>query len=294
MAWSPDGTTIATGVGASIHLWDKQLRPLQILSGHREGINCLAWSPDGRRLASAGGDTSVKVWETRGGRVLHTLLGHGAPVHGLAWSPDGTRLATGSWDMSIKIWDTSSGIEVCSFDKPAGIVQMIKAVAWSPDGRRIAVSDIEGCIGILDATPGWLGKSGAPNANADDPAGRQAAAEFIRSHKLYCETVEPHVGNDADALRRLAWLRATSPYPEVRDGRKALDFATRANQWIGGRNPGILNILAAAHAECGDFPRAIAVQKQAIGLVSGAESRAQFSAALKLYESGRPYRDDAW
>lgn len=80
----------------------------------------------------------------------------------------------------------------------------------------------------------------------------------------------------------------------MRDGRKALAFAERANQLIGGRSAGMLRILAAAHAESGDFTQAIAVQKQAIALLSGTESQAPYAAALRLYESGQPCRDDSW
>ena len=293
LAWSPAGGTLATGAGGDIYLWNEQLEQTRILSGHQEGVTRLAWSPDGTRLASAGGDTSAKIWDLRSGRVRHTLLGHGAPIHGVAWSPDGSRLVTGSWDLSLKLWDTETGVEVCTFDQPAGLVQMIDAVAWSPDGRRIAASDIEGCIGILDASPGWLAETGVKVEATASPAD-QAAAATIRSLQLYCDTVEPHANNDTDALRRVAWIRATARYPEVRDGRKAVLLAERANLLAGGLNAGVLNILAAAYAETGDFPKAVATQKQAISLLSGAESRAGYLATLKLYEAGRPRRDDAW
>lgn len=294
LAWSPDGRTIATGVAADIHLWDEQLNSIKILSGHRESVIRLAWSPDGTRLASAGRDTSARIWDVGSGQARHILLGHGAPVHGVAWSPDGTRLATGSWDLSIKIWDTGTGVEVCAFDQPAGIVQMIDAVAWNPDGRRIAVSDIEGHIGILDATPGWAAEAVAKTATPTIRANPKAIAAIVRSLQLYCDTVEPRAANDADALRRLGWIRATAPYPELRNGRKALAHAERAIGLVGGGNAGLLRILAAAHAEAGDFEQAVATQKQAIALISGTESQAPYAAALRLYESGRPCRDDSW
>jgi WD40 repeat protein len=294
LAWSPDGHTLATGVGNTIHLWDSRLRPLRTLPGHPEGITALAWNSDSTRLASAGGDASVKLWNPENGTLRHNLLGHGAPVHGLAWSPDGTRLATGSWDMSLKIWDTASGVEACAFDQPGGIVQMIAAVAWSPDGCRIAVSDIEGIIGILDATPGWPMPSPASEAGSpSDPD--QARAETIRSLRTYCEAVEPHAAGDADALRRLAWIRATAPYPEIRDGKKAVAFATEASDLVGGTSAGMLRILAAAQAEAGDFESAIATQQQAISLLRhSGEYHTRYTAALKLYESRQPCRDDSW
>jgi hypothetical protein len=293
LAWSSDGRIIATGVGTAIHLWDEQLKPLQILPGHREGITRLAWSPDSTRLASAGGDTSAKIWDIRSGWALHTLLGHGAPVHGVAWSPDGSRLVTGSWDLSVKIWDTATGVEICAFDKPAGIVQMIESVAWSPDGKRIAIADIQGCIGMLDAAPGQLAETENPPPDAGPVP--KATAEIIRSLRLFCEAIEPHADNDADNLLNLAWIRSTSPYPELRDGPRAVVYAKQVIQLIGDRNPGILSNLAAAYAEAGDFENAVATQQQAISLLrKGGEAQAPYAAALKLYEARQPFRDDSW
>jgi WD40 repeat protein/serine/threonine protein kinase len=296
LAWSPDGRTLAAGAHHGIHLFDAFLTPVRRLSGHREGVNCLAWSPDSSHLASAGGDSCVKIWDTRHGWAQHTLSGHGAPVKGLAWNPAGTRLASGSRDLSLKLWDPATGVEVCSFDRPGGIVQSIEAVAWSPDGKRIAVSDIEGYIGILDASPGWLVDSGASAGPA--PATRrppEATAETIRSLRLYCETAEPHAGNDPDALRRLAWIRAASPYAEVRDGRKAVQFAELANQVTGGQQAGVLFILAAAYAEAGDFEKAVATQKMSTSRLSRTgEAQTEHAAALKLYEARKPFRDDTY
>jgi eukaryotic-like serine/threonine-protein kinase len=296
LAWSPDGRTIAAGVHQGIYLFDAFLTPVRNLSGHREGINCLAWGPDSTRLASGGVDGCAKIWDIRHEWALHTLSGHGAPVQGLAWNPTGTRIASGSNDMSLKLWDTATGVSICTFEKPAGIVQMIQAVAWSPDGKRIAVSDVEGFIGILDASPGWIADSGASAAQA--PAThkpREITAEVIRSLRLYCEAVEPHVGNDPESLRRVAWIRATSPHAEVRDGRKAVQFAELANQVSGGRNAGLLSILAAAYAEVGDFEKAVATQRKAISLVNAnRDARTVYAAVLKLYRSGQPLRDRTW
>ena len=240
MVWSPDGRSLAAGVGRRIYLWDAvNFAESKVLDGHADQIRCLAYSPDGTCLASASDDSSAKIWDVARGREINTLLGHATAVYSVAWSPDGKRVVTGSWDLSVKIWDPVTGTEVCSFDKPGGISQMIYAVAWSPDGRHIACSDIEGNICILDATPGGLGAAATlvQPAPARDP---RYEAGLVRSLKLYCEVVEPEATNNADALRRLAWILATSRYPEVRDGRKAVVFAQEASKLVGGRNPGHL------------------------------------------------------
>ena len=92
----------------------------------------------------------------------------------------------------------------------------------------------------------------------------------------------------------LAWILATSRYSELRDGSKAVAYAQQASTLTGGRNAGILSILAAAYAETGDFDNAINCQKQALALVSDLEFRMEFAAELRLYESRQPFRDDAW
>ena len=252
-----------------IHLCDAFLTPVGSLSGHPEGINCLAWSSDSTRLASAGGDGCVKIRDIRHGRVLHTLSGHGAPVQGLAWNPAGTRIASGSWDMSLKLWDTATGVEHLHIretrrhhpDDPSRGMEP----GWQTH-RRLRQRGHTSASSIARPAGSRIPEHPPPKPrpSARPPKSpRKSSARYC----LYCEALEPHAGNDPDSLRRLAWIRATSPYAEVRDGRKAVQFAELANQVTGGRNTGMLSILAAAYAEAGDFEKAVATQQKAIALL---------------------------
>jgi tetratricopeptide (TPR) repeat protein len=99
--------------------------------------------------------------------------------------------------------------------------------------------------------------------------------------------------NDPSALNNLAWLLATCPKGEVRDGRKAVEHATRACELTGWREPHPLDTLAAAHAECGDFEEAAKWEIKAV--ILGASDNAfqqQARRRLKLYQSGKPYREE--
>jgi tetratricopeptide (TPR) repeat protein len=182
-------------------------------------------------------------------------------------------------------------MEICSLGEHASLVD---AVAWSADGTRIACADIEGEIRIYDAAPGQPART---LISPHETSGRseRAVADTVRSLKVYCAAVESQASKgDADALRRLAWILATSRYPELRDGRRAVACAEQAIAVTSRKNAGLLSILAAAYAEAGDFPGAVGAQKEAIALLTNDESKKEYSSQLSLYEAHLPCRDDSW
>ncbi len=105
------------------------------LSGHGSWLSSVAWSPDGKRLATGSRDKTAKVWDTETGKEVLTLSGHGGEVPSVAWSPDGKRLATGSLDSTAKVWDAETGKEGLTL---SGHTNPAWSVAWSPDGKRLA------------------------------------------------------------------------------------------------------------------------------------------------------------
>jgi hypothetical protein len=78
-----------------------------VLRGHTDMVYAAAFHPDGTRLATAGGDGAIWLWDLARGEEVARLLGHTGYVMSLAFSPDGTTLASGSGDFTVRLWDTA-------------------------------------------------------------------------------------------------------------------------------------------------------------------------------------------
>ncbi len=121
------------------------------LHGHTAGLYDIAFSPDGKRLATASVDKTAKVWDVTTGRELLTLCCHADTVIGIDFSPDGTRIATASGDQTTKIWDAVTGKELFTLRGHTG---RSRDAAFSPDGKRLATSSQDRTAKVWDVTTG--------------------------------------------------------------------------------------------------------------------------------------------
>jgi WD40 repeat protein/serine/threonine protein kinase len=124
---------------------------LRTLKGHSGMVASVAFSPDGKRLASASADKTVKVWETATGHETLTLKGHTDLVASVAFSPDGKRLASASADKTVKVWETATGHETLTLK---GHTNWVESVTFSPDGNRLVSASRDGTVRVWDAATG--------------------------------------------------------------------------------------------------------------------------------------------
>ena len=122
----------------------------------------MAFSPDGRRLASIGRDPVARIWDAGTGAPVAALRGHAAGIHSLAYRPDGKVLATGGDfpDNTVRLWDAASGAPLST---SPGHENEVRWLTFSPDGSRLATASMDQTVRLWDAVrrPADQGAAGA-------------------------------------------------------------------------------------------------------------------------------------
>ncbi len=131
------------------YLWHHNYKESATLSGHTAPVISVAFSPDGKTLASASGDSTVKLWDVSTRQELATLNEHKDSVHSVAFSPDGKTLASASGDSTVKLWDVSTRQELATLNEHKDSVH---SVAFSPDGKTLASASRDNTVKLWDVS----------------------------------------------------------------------------------------------------------------------------------------------
>jgi WD40 repeat protein len=283
--FSPDGSVLAVGGYQEVHLIDRVSgKTLARLSGHSDYVRSIAFSPDGNRIAAAGGapqrDGEIKVWDVQSHQLLKTMQGHKDCIYSIAWSPDGKLIASGSYDRAVKLWDATSGKEVRNLQDH---IDAVFAVAFSPDGRRLASASQDRTVKIWEVATGrrlytLSDSSDGLTSLAYSPSGDSVAAvgydKTIYVWQLAEE--EGHLSQsliaDEDSLLALVW----SP-----DGRMIVTASSDGSIRFRDNKLDLMGVIDRQP----DWVEALAISPDSKWLAAG-----RFNGTLSLYDA-RTYKE---
>jgi hypothetical protein len=276
-------------------IWDvttgQKIHTLERDASARGGVNGVAFSPDGSRLASGSLDGTAELWDVNTGQVIHSLRGYTDKVLGVAFSPDGKRLASASWDGTVKLWDVATGQEALTLTSHT---DGVFSVAFSPDGKRLASASLDGTVKLWDARP-WTSDEGTVEREAlgllDFLFARPLSKADIRAHLRALPTIRPEARQLALSLmeryreednperyHQASWSVVRQRYLNAFQYRFALWQADTARRLTPPDRGKYATLLGAAQYRAGDYESARKTLAEADRLNQGSPADLAFLA----------------
>ena len=147
------GTNVSTDANNVIGTPDAKGDRVLIYKAHPARVTSVAWSPDGKRIASASDDKLVTICDSSNGTTFHIYRGHAAEVYAVAWSPDGKYIASAGADKTVQIWNATTGNHLLTYSGHSGAVN---SVSWSSDSTQIASGSDDKTVQVWNVSTGNL------------------------------------------------------------------------------------------------------------------------------------------
>jgi serine/threonine protein kinase len=217
-----------------------------IFREHSDFVRAVTWSLDGKRIASAGDDQLVHVWNPVDGCIIHTYTGHADQVRALAWAPADERIVSGSASQDFHVWEGTTGHKLLTYDGHVGKsigLGLACAASWSYNGQWIASGGADWTVHVWNAATGdvickYRGHKGDVHSIAWSPDGTRIASAS------YDSTI--HIWEAATGKTLLMYTRHTGPVWSLAWSFDGARIATAAND-------GMVHVWDAATGEQGNI-----------------------------------------
>jgi WD40 repeat protein/tetratricopeptide (TPR) repeat protein len=261
--FSKDGTRLASGSrdGTAI-IWStatwKAMRTLRNvdtdapLGQGLDHVEEVAFAPDGKTLAMASHEGSVRLWDVASGKLVERLKGHSNAVRSVAYSPDGRTLASGSADQSVRLWNVQTRRELMQLDPGNAELGSLRTLAFAPDGMQLLAggkrTDFWSALPIVwnDADRAAEKLRLLLRSNADFPSRIRMMSENLRLHEALAKLDSKEAPVQAAlAATRANWHAAQQRWPEaVKEFDRLMAIQpSEPAAWL--RTPGLLRVATA-------------------------------------------------